>query len=155
MTNTIPTTTARVAVASQADFNKLVQLLSVYSEAEHRLAKLQAAINQAALEVIDAHRKDYTGLQKVLTETEDTVEAIARRHPDWFRGRKTLKTPYGEVALKANPPRLVTGNEELSIVLIETEGAKNQSFNPADFLRQVWEARGDKTRIVAWVKARQ
>ena len=85
---------------------------------------------------MDGHKKLYAGLQKTLTETETALETIARRHPDWFAAHRTLKTPYGEVALKANPPRLTAANEELSIVLLETEGAKNKSFNAAEYLRQ-------------------
>jgi len=123
-------------VASQTDFNRLVDLLSVYSEAENRLGRLQAALNEAALEIVDGHKKLYAGLQKTLTETEAALEAIARRHPDWFAAHRTLKTPYGEVALKTNPPRLITGNEELAIVLLEAEGAKNKSFRATDYLRQ-------------------
>lgn len=129
-------TGARQAVASQADFNRLVDLLSVYSEAGNRLAQLQAAVNEAAMEIVSGHKKLYAGLQQVITETEAESEVIARRHPDWFAARRTLKTPYGEVALKANPPRLITGNEELSIVLIEAEGARNRSFKASDYLRQ-------------------
>ena len=134
--HTLPTAGARQAVASQSDFNRLVDLLSVYSEAGNRLAQLQAAVNEAALEIVDGHKKLYADLQKVLTETETALEAIARRHPDWFAARRTLKTPYGEVALKGNPPRLITTNEELSIVLIEAEGAKNKSFRASEYLRQ-------------------
>jgi hypothetical protein len=135
-TNPVKLSDARQAVTSQVDFNQLVDLLSIYSEAENRLTQLQAAINEAALEIVAGHKKLYAGLQKTLTETETALEVIARRHPDWFAARRTLKTPYGEVALKANPPRLIAGNEELSIVLLETEGAKNKSFKPADYLRQ-------------------
>lgn len=104
------------------DFKNLVDLLSVYSEAENRLDHLEASVNEATLEVVDDHRDEYAGLQKTLVESEAALEIIARRHPDWFRAKATLKTPYGSVALKNNPPKLVAPNEEVSIVLIQTKG---------------------------------
>ena len=117
------------------EFENLVALLAVYSEADNRLAQLEAGVNERVLEIVDDELTEYAALQKKLVESGAALELIARRHPDWFSAGKTLKTPYGSVALKNNPPRLDAPNEEVSIVLLQTEGEKGGGFDPAKYLR--------------------
>lgn len=117
------------------DFRNLVGLLAVFSVATNRLDALQAQVNEAALEVVDEHKKEYGLLQETLVEAESALEVVARRHPDWFIPKKTLKTPYGEVSLKTNPPRLEVKNEEVAILLIEQEAQRDPRFDAQAFLR--------------------
>lgn len=126
---------APAEIQNPEDFKNLIDLLSVFSEATNRLADLEASINAQVLEIIDEHKPEYAKLQESLTQAESALELLARRHPDWFTVKKSIKTPYGTVSLKANPPKLEVDNEELSIVLIEAEQQRNEEFDAALYLR--------------------
>jgi hypothetical protein len=112
------------------DFKNLVDLLAVFSEATNRLDDLSADVNQSVIEVVDEHKAEYASLQQKLVEAEGALEILARRHPDWFVAKKTIKTPYGSVSLKDNPPKLETANAEVSIVLIEAEIKAEEAAKP-------------------------
>lgn len=116
------------------DYENLVDLLAVLTETNNQMTALQAEANDAMLEIVDAHKKDYAKLQQVKADTEAALEIIARKHPEWFAKKKSLTTPYGAVSLKTNPPKLEVKNEELSIVLIEQEADKNPEFKAAAFI---------------------
>jgi len=81
----------------KADYQNLVNLLSIYSEATSRLAELEAETNKAFLDVVDEKKSEYAELQKALTESETALKELAHLHPEWFAGEKTVKTPYGQV----------------------------------------------------------
>ena len=114
-----------------ADYKNAVDLLAILSEAQNRLDDLQGQANAEFLECIDGHRPDYARLQSLIAQTTEGLEVLARRHPEWFTEGKTVKTPYGSVSLKDNPPKLEVKNEELTILLIEQAGADEK------FVRQV------------------
>ena len=114
-----PITPAQASIVSDDDFENLVALLGVYSEAGNRLAQMEAAVNEQWLEIVDDELKDYTDLQKSFTEAGAALEIIARRHPEWFLDGKTIKTPFGTAALKNNPPKLEAENPEATILMIQ------------------------------------
>jgi len=123
-------------IEASEDFKNLVALLAVYSEAENRLDTLQATVNAETLETVDEHKGEYTRLQEAMTKAESALELLARKHPGWFAVRKSIKTPYGEVSLKNNPPKLIVENEELSLVLLEAEATRDEKFDPKRFIRE-------------------
>jgi hypothetical protein len=112
------------------DFKNLVDLLAVFSEATNRLDDLSVDVNQSIIELVDEHKAEYASLQQKLVEAEGALEILARRHPDWFVAKKTIKTPYGSVSLKDNPPKLDAPNAEVSIVLIEAEIKAEEATRP-------------------------
>ena len=116
------------------DFTNLVNLLSVFSEATHRLDQMQADMNGEMMETIDSYKEAYAKMQRTLTEAETALETIATRHPEWFAEKKGLKTPYGTVKFTRSNPLVVT-NEELSIVLIERE-AHALGLDPENLIRE-------------------
>lgn len=122
-------------IADTDDFKQLVNLLAIYSDADNRLAKLEADVNESVLEIIDGEKADYAKLQQARTEAEGGLELLARKHPEWFVSAKTLKTLYGAVSLKDNPPKLNVPNPEVSIVLIQQKGEKEKSFQADKYLR--------------------
>ncbi len=129
--------------SASADFKNMVDLLSVFSEATNRLDELEAEVNKDQLEVVDEHKAEYAKLQEKLTEAESALELIARKHPDWFVAKKTIKTPYGAISLKDNPPKLDAPNAEVSILLIEQKAEADEAARPGTglsplrrFLRQ-------------------
>ena len=115
------------------DFTNLVNLLSVYSEATHRLAEMEANISSEMMNLVDDYKKDYAGMQLTLTEAERALEVIATRHPEWFTETRGLKTPYGTVKFRQSKV-LVIGNEELSIEVITRDAAK-LGLDPTQLIR--------------------
>lgn len=116
-------------------FANMVNLLAVFTEATNRLQELETETNSALQEIIDEHKGRYASLQSVLTETEQALEVIAKSHPGWFQVRKSIKTPYGTLKTTSGT-KLVAENEEVSIVLIQSEARVNPSFPAGDYLRQ-------------------
>lgn len=115
------------------DFTNLVNLLSVFTEATHRLAEMEANLNGEMMATIDDYKKDYATMQKTLTETETALEVIATRHPEWFEEKKGLKTPYGTVKFTSSNP-IEVGNEELTIELIKRD-AKGLGLDGSKLIR--------------------
>ena len=111
--------------------------MAVYSEASNRLQTIEAQANEDQLGLVDDVRGDYSRYQDVLMATAAAAEIIARRHPEWFSRKATLTTPYGQVKLADNPPKLESENEELSVVMIETHAEKDPEFKPELYLRTV------------------
>lgn len=118
--------------AVKDDYQNLVNLLAVLTEANNRIAAIQNQANEEFLECIDEHKPEFAALQSKITEAEGALELIARRHPEWFKDGKTVKCPYGSVSLKNNPPKLEVAHEEWSIDLIEKadEEAKAKYLRP-------------------------
>lgn len=115
------------------DFQNLVNLLAVYSEASNRLAELQADVNRQTLELIDEHKPEYAALQETLAKSEAALETISREHPAWFGKSKSVRTPYGVVKFHAST-KLEVPNEEATLLLIEREMERDPEF-PRDAIR--------------------
>ncbi len=115
------------------DFKNLVNLLSVFSEATHRLTEMEANLNCEMMTLVDDYKDGYAQMQRTLTEAEKAIEVIATRHPEWFSERKGLKTPYGTVKFHKSTG-LSVKNEELSLELIKRD-AKGLGLNPELLIR--------------------
>jgi len=99
------------------DFEAMIDLLAHYSEAANRLEEIQASVNGEFLSIIDDEKQAYAQAQAALTEAETALEFIARMHPEWFKTRQSIKTPYGTVKFRASSA-LEIPNEEATIILI-------------------------------------
>lgn len=111
------------------DYENLVNLLAILSEANARQTAMQGEIDQAFLDTIDAHRKDYAENQSKITETEEAIREIAARHPEWFPAKKkTVQTPYGSVK-SVSSKKIVAPSPEASIALIK------QADRATEFIR--------------------
>ena len=102
------------------DYKQLVELLAIRSDASIQLATLESNVSGEYLELVDEHREEYSQLQSTITQTDAALEVIAVRHPEWFKDKKSVKTPYGSVKFHASTA-LQIENEELSAVLIKHE----------------------------------
>ncbi len=100
------------------EYQNLVDLLAIVSECEARLKSMEADLQSEFLEAVDTRRKEYSDLQQKQIEAEQSIELIARKHPEWFASRRSLKTPYGAVNFRKST-KLVVANEEVSILLIQ------------------------------------
>lgn len=101
------------------DFQNLVNLLAVYTEAHNQLAACQNQANEQMLEILDDIKPDYAALQSTITKTEAALETICLLHPDWFTEKRTIRTAFGTVKLSKSPPHLVVSNEELTLLLVK------------------------------------
>jgi hypothetical protein len=110
----------KLEIPKTEDFQNLIDLLACYTEADNRGSELEASINKQLMECIDEVRSDYTKIQEVLTKSEAALEIIARKHPEWFSDKRTIKTLYGQVKLTSTS-KVEVANQELSVVLIELE----------------------------------
>lgn len=105
------------------EYENAVKLLAVYTDAENRLAAIQTAVDEAQMDALDTHLEDYAKLQQTKTDAEAALEVIAREHPEWFEGERTVKTPYGAMHMQKTHT-LVSDDPEVSLALIEKAGRK-------------------------------
>jgi hypothetical protein len=105
------------------DFQELVNLLAVYTEANNRLALLQHDANDQLMDVLDDIKTEYAELQEKMSKAESAMELIALKHPEWFSTKRSLKTPYGTVSLRRGT-KLEVSNEEASLVRIRLAAEK-------------------------------
>ncbi|HEX7861832.1 MAG TPA: host-nuclease inhibitor Gam family protein [Verrucomicrobiae bacterium] len=113
----------KIQLPQTEEFQSLINLLAVYSEATNQLSNLQSVANDHLMEVLDDLRPQYAELQGKLLEAESAMEIIARKHPEWFNDKKTIKTPYGAISLKSSTA-LDVSNEEAVLVRIELEAQR-------------------------------
>ena len=136
-----PAKKARQQFEATADFQEMVNLLAVFSEATNQLAELETSVNAEVLEMIDDHKSDYAKLQEALTKAETALEILARKHPEWFAQKKSIKTPYGTAKLHKGT-RLEVTNDEATVKLLRAEQARvlaesegYTKFNAEDYIR--------------------
>jgi hypothetical protein len=97
----------------------------VHSEACLRLKELESEVQADYMELVDERRSDYAELQLTITETEQAIEAIVERHPEWFTKKRSVRTPYGVVKC-TRTTKLDVPNEEATILLIERDTKKDE-----------------------------
>ena len=129
-------------IQSTTDFQELVKLLSVFTEASNRLGQLQVDANNQLMDVLDEILADYTQSQQAATEAEAAMEHIANRHPEWFSEKRSIKTPWGVVKFHRSNP-LVVPNEEATIARLELmeerskkTGVAEEHFVASAFIRE-------------------
>lgn len=114
------------------DYENLVKLLAILSEATARQTALEAQFNQEYLDAIDGHLAEYAANQKALSDAEAAIVLIAERNPGWFIKPRTVTTPYGSVK-STSSRKLDAPSESASIRLIKAAGRE------AEFVRVVEE----------------
>lgn len=107
----------KIELPQTEDFQNLIDLLAVFTEGSNRLARLQSDANEQLTDILDEIKAEYAQAQEAVTRAEAAMEIIALAHPDWFSGKRSLKTPYGTVSLRRGT-KLDAANEEASIVRI-------------------------------------
>jgi len=118
------------------DFKEMVNLLSIFSEADIRLKALECVVNEELLETIDEHKPEYAELQEALMKAETAVEVIVRRHPEWFADRKNIKTPFGTPKLHSSS-KCVPVNDEATVKLLRAEEKVDPTFKADDYIRKM------------------
>ena len=123
------------------DFKNMCDLLSVFSEGSARLKEMQGEMDSMFLSLVDDKKPEYAELQRTVTEAETALEVIARRHPEWFTEKRSIKTPFGTVKFLRST-KLEIKNAELTIELVRSHLVSNSTdpaATEAQFIRQVEE----------------
>lgn len=121
------------------DFKNMCALLAVFSEGSARLKAMEGEMNSLLLDLIDDKKDEYAELQQAVTEAETALEVIARKHPEWFTEKRSIKTPFGAVKFSRSTS-LEIKNEELSIALVRSlliSGSAEPEVGEATYIRQV------------------
>lgn len=121
-------------IQETSEFKNFVELISIYTAAALELESVENSASAAQLELVDANLAEYTNLQQTITKTEEALQLIALKHPEWFAGKASIKTPYGSVKWTPSTS-LEIPNEELSIELIERDLQTNLESRPGDYIR--------------------
>lgn len=100
------------------DFEEVVNLMAVGSEAAARLAEIKAETDLAYVELVDEFKSDYAKFQAALASAEAAMEVFCRKNPKWFSSAKSVKTPYGKIAFRSGTS-LVVRDEEATVRLIQ------------------------------------
>lgn len=106
-------------------YKNLIDLMSIYAEANTRLEAIKSELQAAFLDLVDQHREEYAQLQAVITESEAAIEHIARINPAWFEQARSIKTPYGQVKFHSSK-KLDIPNEEASVLLIQSKCSEEE-----------------------------
>jgi hypothetical protein len=128
------------------EFNEVVNLLAVFSEATSRLAELEAGANRDLLELIDQHKDEYATLQETCKKTEAALECLCRSHPEWFTAARSLKTPYGRVSFRSGAS-LAVRDEEATVKLLRAEYERTLARHEADGATEIFPV-ADYVRVV-------
>ncbi|ODU25020.1 MAG: hypothetical protein ABS95_01185 [Verrucomicrobia bacterium SCN 57-15] len=117
--------TKKIKIPITEDFQEMINLLAVYTDANNRLAALQTEANDNLMLWLDESKVEYAKLQETLTKAEAAIEGIVRRHPEWFQEKKSIKTPFGTVK-STSTPKLVIPNEEATMVRLQLKAERSQ-----------------------------
>lgn len=116
------------------DFTRLVNLLQAYSGLSVELAGIETSLNNEHLDMVRQFKASYAEAQSKLGLLEGALEDLSRAHPEWFKDKKSVKTPFGAVKFHAST-ELEIGNEEATILLLEQEERLNEDFDAALYLK--------------------
>lgn len=128
----MPKATPPAPADPSPDYKNLIDLLAVLGEAETRLSEMQARLDEDQRNLVDEVRDEYVELQTKIADAEQAIETICRRHPEWFKKAKTVKTLYGSAAARETK-KLIIPDEPVTITLIQAAG------RGADFIRVTTE----------------
>lgn len=117
-----------------SDYENLLSLVAVYTEASNRIDELNVSANKELLEIVEENREEFAKLQETAAEAEKAIELLMLRHPEWTEKKKSIKTAFGTVKSTAST-KLQIPNEELTLALIAREPHINPEFKPDDYIR--------------------
>jgi hypothetical protein len=127
--------TNKTKIEPSAEYQNMVDLLAVFSEATNQMAELEADLNDEMLQQMDERRAKFSKLQETIAKAEQALEVIVLKHDAWFEKRKSIVTPYGTVKITGGES-LQVDNEELTMVLIE-KAAEKQECRGGAFINTV------------------
>lgn len=99
-----------------------------------KLAELEVLINLRAQKAAEAAAAEYVILQEETSRLEGSLKALFERHPEWRGPKKSVNTPYGDVAQRT-VTELEVPNPAMTVALIEARGKSEPAFRAEDFLR--------------------
>jgi hypothetical protein len=107
------------------DFENAIALLAVLTEATNRLNELENDANDQLMELLDDKLREYAQLQETITKSDTALELLALKHPEWFKLKKSIKTPFGVMRFHSST-KLEVSNEEATLAKLELMEAKDR-----------------------------
>ena len=129
------------------DYRNAVDMLALFSDATNRLAELGAELNRQQLDLVDDHREEYSKLQDAIARSEEALRLLALKNPDWFEGKRTVKTPYGKLKFTTSS-KLVIANPDTTLALIANEPRVNPAFDAKFYVREVREPKREALELL-------
>lgn len=122
------------AAASEADFQRLISLQQLFSEADAKFDRIQAKVDDLLRVSIDGEKSEYAAAKSVRDEAEAEIKVIVGRHPEWLDGR-SIKTPFGSVEFRSGS-KIVVANPEATVALIDAvHGRPGSEWKPDQLVR--------------------
>ena len=106
---------------SAADYTAITHLLNEFTQTRLGIAALEIQIQKAMQDIARQHVENLTALQFQSAELEETIRRLALRHPDWFKEKRTLSTPFGTVAMRRVTTLIIPDEEKTLRILAENE----------------------------------
>lgn len=129
-----PTNPISPSTATEADFQRLISLQQLFSEADAKFDRIQAKVDDVLRVSIDCEKAEYAAAKSVRDEAEAEIKLIVGRHPEWLDGR-SVKTPFGSVEFRAGS-KIVVANEEATVALIDAvHGRPGSEWRPDQLVR--------------------
>lgn len=113
-----PKSTKTIDLPKSPDFERALELLDALGSAQDELKNIEAITAEHIRGVLRDIKAKYSQHQERATIAEQLLEAICRKHPEWFSKKKTLPTIFGSLSLRKST-KLVIPNEEASVLLIK------------------------------------
>lgn len=99
------------------EFLKFLETFAVLLAAARDISRLDLKVNEEVDAIIDGERDDYLKALATKQQAEEALIEWAKKHPEWFAGKKSLSTPHGTVS-KRETNSLGVPNEAISVRLI-------------------------------------
>ncbi len=110
------------------DYSKLETAIERHTKISNQLAEIESSFQKSMHELIaEVYRDEFSELEADKIATEESIELLVLRHPEWFIKTKTLKTPHGSVATRKTT-KVDVPNEEATIALLELRGDAGAAF---------------------------
>lgn len=126
--------TDTLAGASQ-DFARFTELQQLLNTARTNLDELEVKMNRCANKAAEMNAAEYVVLQEQFAGLEKDLTKLFEKHPEWRQEKKSVKTPFGEVAQRT-VTELHVANPAATVALIEARGKTDPDFKADDFLHK-------------------
>lgn len=97
-------------------FARLIELQTAFTEADNKLAAIEAEIQPKVAAVVESQKTAWTDARAQRDEAEREIRALAERHPEWMDGQ-SIKTPFGSIQFR-DSKKLEIPNPDATVALI-------------------------------------
>ena len=115
------------------DFSAALDLMRIIQEASIMATVTQAEIDEHIVIIVGDQGHSLAAWQLKIAESEATLEALCRKHPEWFAERKRISTTYGMFKMHATSHTKIP-DVESTIRKIRRNGMVKQLLRKVDHI---------------------